>query len=737
MIVKNEAHIIIETLQNVLKYIDYWVISDTGSTDGTQKLITDFFKKNDIPGELVHHKWRDFGHNRTMALNCCYNKSDYILILDADDLIMGDLKIPENMTADAYSLLYGNTTVYRRTQLVKNRKLRWRYRGILHEFIECINKPNYDLQFLDGNYYVDSRRLGARNNIKNKYLRDAELLVKEINRDPNNELVSRYYFYTGQSYFDHGDYENSIKYYSKRIEYNGWYEEVYYSYFQIANSMRNMNNYSDEKIENAYMAAHNYLPSRAEPLYEIGVYYAQKNEYKKALKYILLSNSIPYPENQILFVNNDIYKWRNKIVLAELYAINGEFRKSKDILKILDCKDMPHDYKNKCEKMLHSITQNLKDNYVEYNQKKIEILTSIIKSQKNKKNGIIFTITTCKRLELFKKTINSFLNCCEDLSLIDRWICIDDNSCDADRKEMQELYPFFEFIFKTPEQKGHVKSMNMIREIALSDQSIKYVLHIEDDWQFFEKEKYIRKAQDIFNNNTITNSSTKIGQVLFNKNYIETTDEYIYGGFKHTTSTGQSFIVHEYYEDPDECKKMCNQYKKTCIWWPHYSLRPSLLSTEIFNIGEYEENGKFFEKIYAEKYTKAGYISVFFDDFTSWHIGKLTWQSGENAYSLNEVSQFTGSDMSKYEIITDDNYVFFPNKDSYEGDLCYRGFMPIKMLLEIANNQESCVAFNTYGYFKHKISHQDNFVELKNIYNNPDGLYVKRKYINSVLNQNI
>ena len=46
MIVKNEAHIISETFDNLLKHIPltYWVISDTGSTDGTQQLIKDYFK---------------------------------------------------------------------------------------------------------------------------------------------------------------------------------------------------------------------------------------------------------------------------------------------------------------------------------------------------------------------------------------------------------------------------------------------------------------------------------------------------------------------------------------------------------------------------------------------------------------------------------------------------------------------------------------------------------------------
>jgi len=39
MIVKNESEVITRCLKSVLPLIDYWVISDTGSTDGTQKII--------------------------------------------------------------------------------------------------------------------------------------------------------------------------------------------------------------------------------------------------------------------------------------------------------------------------------------------------------------------------------------------------------------------------------------------------------------------------------------------------------------------------------------------------------------------------------------------------------------------------------------------------------------------------------------------------------------------------
>ena len=62
--------------------------------------------------------------------------------------------------------------------------------------------------------------------------------------------------------------------------------------------------------------------------------------------------------------------------------------------------------------------------------------------------------------------INSFLNCCQDLHKIDRWICVDDNSSTEDREEMKKLYPFFEFYFKNLDCKGHPQSMNLIRDLT-------------------------------------------------------------------------------------------------------------------------------------------------------------------------------------------------------------------------------------------------------------------------------
>jgi len=86
MIVKDESHVIERCLSSVAPLVDYWVIVDTGSTDGTQQKIKDFFDRNGIPGELHEIPWVDFGTNRSKALELAQSTVyDYSLMIDADE----------------------------------------------------------------------------------------------------------------------------------------------------------------------------------------------------------------------------------------------------------------------------------------------------------------------------------------------------------------------------------------------------------------------------------------------------------------------------------------------------------------------------------------------------------------------------------------------------------------------------------------------------------------------------
>jgi glycosyltransferase involved in cell wall biosynthesis len=171
MIVKNESHIIAETLEHLLKYLtfDYWVISDTGSTDNTKEIIKDFFKKKGIPGKLTEEVWKGFGHNRTKAFEAAFGMADYAFVWDADDEIYGDFKMPALLTADHYKFTFGGSdgVRYSRCQMFNNKK-RWCYKGVLHEYACCLEDASPPVDIL-GDYYFISGRRGARSMDPNKY----------------------------------------------------------------------------------------------------------------------------------------------------------------------------------------------------------------------------------------------------------------------------------------------------------------------------------------------------------------------------------------------------------------------------------------------------------------------------------------------------------------------------------------------------------------------------------------
>jgi glycosyltransferase involved in cell wall biosynthesis len=157
MIVKNESEIVVDTLTKLLKKInfDYWVISDTGSTDNTIELITNFFKERNIKGEMFEDKWEDFGTNRTKALEHAYNKTDYLLIFDADDEIYGNFKLPDKYDFDAYHFTFGSDSFsYQRRLLVNNRK-KWKFVGVLHEAIDCL-EPSTCFDLI-GDYFSNNQ----------------------------------------------------------------------------------------------------------------------------------------------------------------------------------------------------------------------------------------------------------------------------------------------------------------------------------------------------------------------------------------------------------------------------------------------------------------------------------------------------------------------------------------------------------------------------------------------------
>jgi glycosyltransferase involved in cell wall biosynthesis len=351
MIVKNETRVIRRCLESAKPLIDYWVIVDTGSTDGTQGVIREFLK--DIPGELHERPWVNFEHNRNEALELAKSKADYTLFIDADDLFAFEPGFKrQNLDKDAYSIrIKFNDLLYERTQLIKNCN-EWKWAGVVHEVLVPSDPVTYGqlegvtLQIIGG---------GDRSQNPQKYKNDAKLLEAELKKDPTQTRTA---FYLAQSYRDAGMYEEAIKMYERRAAMGGWDQEVFWSYYQIGILQEELN-YPEEAIAKSYLKAFNFRPTRAEPLYRLANYYRLKENYFMAYLFSHFGMRLQFPKD-LLFVETWVYDYGIHLEYSiASYWIN-RYEESYVACQQLLAKKLPQNIRECVERNLQFASDKLK-----------------------------------------------------------------------------------------------------------------------------------------------------------------------------------------------------------------------------------------------------------------------------------------------------------------------------------------------------------------------------------------
>jgi glycosyltransferase involved in cell wall biosynthesis len=314
MIVKNEAARMARCLASVADHIACYAIVDTGSTDGTPEIIKDFFHLRGIPGRVAKAPFINFAQARNQALIAARNVGqpwDYLLLTDADMEFVAEKGWADDLTAPAYMLVQKSGCMsYWNTRLIKH-GARAQYYGVTHEYLSVDG-----VERLEAASYVDH---GDGSNRENKVERDIALLRDGLHQEPSN---ARYWFYLAQSYREFDPKPAAIAAYRRCIETSGWDEEKFYAQWQLARLLKETG--KDAEFIATALAASNTRSTRGEALYDLAKYYREKGQNTLALIYAKAGLALPFPKDDLLFVDEFIHNFgfKEEFSIAGFYDPN-------------------------------------------------------------------------------------------------------------------------------------------------------------------------------------------------------------------------------------------------------------------------------------------------------------------------------------------------------------------------------------------------------------------------------
>ena len=342
---KNEASVTKKMLESCYKYIDFWVVQDNGSTDGTDKIVKDFFAEKNIPGHYyqVEEGWVGFGWNRDHLIQVCQSIDhgcDWILKMDCDETLEVDADFDWSLLDDKSQHSFHisavqNSCVYYRAWMW-NAKMPWRFNhDPCHETSYC------DIEGIGEQYNrfdlpLSFRQFGTTGGqswtVPTKFISDALILEEKMIRE-NTILTDSYHFwYIGKSYNDAYPSnafplgESQRKEYARRTIY--YFQEFLNFTHDFANTrkakhidetaylsillMGDANWFLGQRESSVecYELAAQFAPERNDHLYLL----AEKNKYLGNFKEMLVCTSImmqpertnPFPK-YINFIDTTLY----------------------------------------------------------------------------------------------------------------------------------------------------------------------------------------------------------------------------------------------------------------------------------------------------------------------------------------------------------------------------------------------------------------------------------------------
>lgn len=329
IMVKNEQPRIIRTMSTVVDYVDAFVLLDTGSSDETILTAKGYAQTQEKPIYIYEEPFVDFSVSRNALLKHCYGKSEFVLLLDAnDEVIRPDIMVDflknkvKSKKDSVFSVKFelmndmrpGARASYSRIAIVRNDCPDILYDMPVHERITCTNpqKYNHVLHMTELSTYIYQDRAMDKPSTE-RYKRDVELLEKYAHQKGGYE--PRVLHYLCQSCVNMDDFVNLKKYASLLIKFdqpNEYLEYVFYAYMHLGTAGFKLTPENTE-WKKWFLKAYQYSKKkveRCEPIFILAVYCYNINEVEMSKLYIKRACSIarPTPEQaHSTQINYNIY----------------------------------------------------------------------------------------------------------------------------------------------------------------------------------------------------------------------------------------------------------------------------------------------------------------------------------------------------------------------------------------------------------------------------------------------
>lgn len=344
MIVKNEAQVIQRCLNSVRSLIDFWVIADTGSTDGTQEIIRQTLRE--IPGELYERPWVNFAHNRNEVLELSKGKGDYVLFIDADERLefSKNFSLPP-LVKDTYSICHRSGEIDFQRALLINHHLDWKWVGAVHETPECPEVKTIGRILGVVNICTQD---GNRSQDPEKFIKDIQILKEALSKDPEN---ARNVFYLAETYSIINNYPAAIEMYEKRLTMGPPSQEIFWCAYQIGRLQEELN-YPPETFIRSYCLAHQKRPSRVEPLFYLINHYTRIQTFY--LSYLLSKEAITISLPQDAhFIERWMYEWGVLLQFANsAWQIGRKEEALQAYKRLLSVNSLPSQYRDQMKALV-------------------------------------------------------------------------------------------------------------------------------------------------------------------------------------------------------------------------------------------------------------------------------------------------------------------------------------------------------------------------------------------------